>query len=92
MENPYDVHQRLSRSNAALDDILQQGQEAFGQLQEQNDILERAREQMSSSLRQMGVSGETIDRIERVLREDKIIFYAGGVVTLVIMGLVLYLV
>ncbi|VEU23087.1 DEKNAAC104099 [Brettanomyces naardenensis] len=81
-EGLYKEQSVLERSNQQLDDILEMGRQAFDDLVEQNEIVGKMRDRMSSSLETMGVSRATIRKIEKKAFEDKWIFYIGGGTTL----------
>lgn len=89
MENPYEINQRLHRSNAALDDVLEMGRASFLDIQEQNSTLERVRADVSSSLLKLGVSRDTVGRIERVMFQDKVIFWVGALTTIAVLWFIL---
>lgn len=65
----------FERGNAQLDRILQMGQESLEDIMEQNQVLQKLQSQMNKSLHTLGVSHETIERINRRVFKDKFIFY-----------------
>lgn len=83
-----DQHMKLDRNNAKLDEILELGRHAFEDIVEQNETILRVKDKMSQGLTTLGVSRETVGHIEKVLWEDKIIFYVAGSLTLFIMWLI----
>lgn len=83
-----DQQMKMERSNAKLDEILEMGRHAFQDIVEQNETILRAKEKMSESLLTLGVSRQTVVQIEKVMWEDKIIFYLGAFLTLLIMWLI----
>lgn len=83
-----DQQMKLDRSNAKLDEILELGRHAFEDIVEQNETILRVKEKMSQGLTTLGVSRETVGHIEKILWEDKIIFYVAGSLTLFIMWLI----
>lgn len=83
-----DQQMKLDRSNAKLDEILELGRHAFEDIVEQNETILKVKEKMSQGLTTLGVSRETVVQIEKVLWEDKIIFYIAGSLTLFIMWLI----
>lgn len=87
-EGLYREQNILERSNAQLDDILEMGRQAFDDLVEQNEIVLKMRDRMTSSLATMGVSKATIRTIEKKAFEDKWIFYIGAALTLFLMWLI----
>ncbi|KAG7874392.1 hypothetical protein KL938_005007 [Ogataea parapolymorpha] len=78
----------LERSNQQLDEILEMGRMAFDDLVEQNEVVLKMKERMSSSLQTLGVSKATIRQIEKKAFEDKWIFYIGAALTLYVMYLI----
>lgn len=74
----------LARGNARLDSILQMGQESLEDMVEQHRILQRVAERMQGSLRTLGVSDATIERIGRRVKKDKAIFWSS--LTLLVVG------
>lgn len=75
----------FERGNAHLDRILQMGQESLEDIMEQNRVLQRLQSQMTKSLHVLGVSNETIEKINKRLFKDKLIFYIG--LLLLILGI-----
>lgn len=65
----------FQRGNAQLELILEMGHQSFDDIVEQNQILHKLQDRMSSSLRTLGVSDETIQRINRRAFKDKLIFW-----------------
>lgn len=65
----------FQRGNAQLDLILEMGHQSLDNIVEQNQIIHRLQDRMSSSLRTLGVSDETIQRINRRAFKDKLIFW-----------------
>lgn len=83
-----DQEMKLNSSNAKLDEILELGRHAFGDIVEQNETVLKVREKMSQGLSTLGVSHNTVLQIEKVMWEDRIIFYLGAAVTFFIMWLI----
>ncbi|GMM27496.1 Bos1 protein [Martiniozyma asiatica (nom. inval.)] len=81
-------HNKLQNSNAQLDDILEMGRAAFDDLVEQNEIVAKTKEKMSEGLLMLGVGRQTVGKIEKVLWEDRVIFYVGAGITILIMWLI----
>ncbi|KAH3667167.1 hypothetical protein OGAPHI_002816 [Ogataea philodendri] len=78
----------LEKSNQQLDDILEMGRLAFDDLVEQNEVVLKMKDKMSSSLQTLGVSNATIRQIEKKAFEDKWIFYVGAALTFYVMYLI----
>lgn len=83
-----DQQMKMERGNAKLDEILEMGRHAFQDIVEQNETILKAKEKMSESLITLGVSHRTVVQIEKVMWEDKLIFYLGAFFTLLIMWLI----
>lgn len=83
-----DQQMKLDRSNAKLDEILEMGRQAFDDIVEQNETILKIKDKMSQGLSTLGVSRSTVDQIEKVMWEDKVIFYVAGFLTLLIMWLI----
>lgn len=78
----------FQKGNSQLDMILELGQQSLEDIIEQNQILQKVQDQMSSSLRTLGVSDQTIQNINRRLFKDKLIFW----IALALMFIGMYLV
>lgn len=78
-------HSIFDRSNAQLDRIIQMGQESLDDIIEQNKVLQRLQSQMSKSLHTLGISDETIEKINKRVFKDKLIFYVA--LLLLILGI-----
>lgn len=65
----------FQRGNAQLELILEMGHQSLDDLVEQNQILQKMQDTMSSSLRTLGVSEGTIQNINRRAFKDKLIFW-----------------
>ncbi|QLL31829.1 hypothetical protein HG536_0B06970 [Torulaspora globosa] len=72
----------FQRGNAQLELILEMGHQSLDDLVEQNQILQKMQDRMSSSLRTLGVSEETIQKINRRAFKDKLIFWFALVLLL----------
>lgn len=83
-----DQQMKLDRGNAKLDEILEMGRHAFEDIVEQNEMIMKVKDKMSQGLSTLGVSRQTVGKIEKILWEDKIIFYVAGSFTLFIMWLI----
>lgn len=67
----------LSRASQQIDDLIASGRVAFSDLSEQNELLRKTGQSMRKVANTLGVSNETIRKIQRRAREDKFIFYGG---------------
>ena len=73
----------FQRGNAQLDLILEMGHQSLDDLVEQNQILRKVQDRMSSSLRTLGVSEGTIQMINRRAFKDKLIFWFAFILMLI---------
>ena len=67
----------FERGNAQLEYILEMGQNSLNDIIEQNQILEGVQNKLTKSLRTLNFSEETIQKINRRLFKDKLIFWIG---------------
>ncbi|SCU91130.1 LANO_0D10836g1_1 [Lachancea nothofagi CBS 11611] len=65
----------FERGNAQLDHILEMGQQSLGDIMDQNAVLHKMEAQMTKSMQTLGVSNETINRINKRVFKDKFIFW-----------------
>ena len=86
--NMMDQQMKLDRGNARLDEILEMGRAAFDDIVEQNEMLLKVKDRMSQGLETLGVSHRTVMKIEKVMWEDKVIFYVLASLTLFIMWVI----
>ncbi|KAK2787252.1 protein transport protein bos1 [Onygenales sp. PD_12] len=70
----------FASSNTQLDEFLDRGRAVLGDLGQQREILKGTQRRLYSVANTLGVSGETIRRVERRARQDKWIFWVGVVV------------
>ncbi|SGZ50950.1 CIC11C00000001763 [Sungouiella intermedia] len=77
LEGLYKEKQSLSRGSQQLDQILEMGQNAFEDLVEQNETLQRLGATFERSMLTLGVSQGTIRRVERRAKQDKWLFWGG---------------
>ncbi|GMM34897.1 Bos1 protein [Saccharomycopsis crataegensis] len=73
----YKERESLGRSSAQLDEILEMGQRSFDDIVIQNQYLMKFEKKLTSSLTTLGVSQETIHKVERRVYQDRFLF-AGG--------------
>lgn len=84
LEGLYKEKQSLGRGSQQLDMILEMGQNALGDLVDQNETLRLMGAKFEQSLMTLGVSQGTIRRVERRAKQDKWIFWALVVVFFVL--------
>lgn len=65
----------FERGNAQLDYILEMGQQSLEDIVEQNAVLQKVQQTMTKSLHTLGVSNETIEKINKRVFKDKFIFW-----------------
>ncbi|KAK2798939.1 hypothetical protein FQN50_008670 [Emmonsiellopsis sp. PD_5] len=70
----------FASTNTQLDEFLDRGRAVLGDLGQQREILKGTQRRLYSVANTLGVSGETIRRVERRARQDKWIFWGGVVV------------
>ncbi|KAI1151521.1 V-snare-domain-containing protein [Nemania diffusa] len=70
----------FASTNTALDEYLARGQAVLGDLGAQRDMLKNTQRRLYSVANTLGVSGDTIRMIERRVKQDKWIFWAGVVI------------
>lgn len=70
-------HSIFERGNAQLDYILEMGQRSLEDVMEQNAVLQKMQNQMTKSLQTLGVSNGTIEKINKRVFKDKLIFWAA---------------
>ena len=70
----------LSSTNTQLDEFIERGRAVLGDLGQQREILKGTQRRLYSVANTLGVSGETIRRVERRAKQDKVIFWAGVVI------------
>lgn len=73
----------LGKTGQQLDEFLDRGRQVLGDLAEQRGILQGTQTKVRQAAETLGVSRETIRSIEYRLRQDKWIFCAGALFTLV---------
>lgn len=78
----------LSRAGGQLDELIERGRAALGDLGEQNDMLRKTQRAIVGVAELLGLSGATVSRIERRAREDRLFFYGGAFALLVCFYLV----
>ncbi|SCU83541.1 LADA_0C12046g1_1 [Lachancea dasiensis] len=65
----------FERGNAQLDYILEMGQQSLDDIMEQNAVLQKVQNQMTKGMQTLGVSNETINKINKRVFKDKLIFW-----------------
>ncbi|EAU32901.1 conserved hypothetical protein [Aspergillus terreus NIH2624] len=70
----------LSSTNTQLDEFIERGRAVLGDLGQQREILKGTQRRLYSVANTLGVSGETIRKVERRAKQDKVIFWAGVVI------------
>ncbi|PLB42706.1 putative pyruvate dehydrogenase complex, dihydrolipoamide acetyltransferase component [Aspergillus candidus] len=80
----------FSNTHTQLDDFLDRGRAVLSDLGQQREMLKGTQRRLYSVANTLGISGDTIRRVERRAREDKAIFWAGVVIFFLFCWLVLH--
>ncbi|KAL6929632.1 hypothetical protein ACO0SA_001035 [Hanseniaspora valbyensis] len=80
----------LNKTNKRLDQILEMGTNTLDDIMEQNQILSKVQTRMTSTLKTLGVSTDTINKVNKLVLKDKIRFYTSLVVFLILCWLTIY--
>lgn len=75
----------FERGNAQLDYLLEMGQQSLGDIIDQNAVLSKMESQMTKSMQTLGVSNDTIQKINKRVFKDKFIFW--GALALLFLGI-----
>ncbi|KAL3455799.1 hypothetical protein BJX64DRAFT_271747 [Aspergillus heterothallicus] len=67
----------LSNTNSQIDDFIDRGRAVLADLGQQREVLKGTQRRLYSVANSLGVSGETIRRVERRAKQDKWIFWVG---------------
>lgn len=78
----------LARASQNIDEFLEMGRNALFDLSEQNEMLRKTSKSMRKVANTLGISNETIRKVERRAREDKLVFYGGAFTMLVLFYLI----
>ncbi|KAF1811575.1 V-snare-domain-containing protein [Eremomyces bilateralis CBS 781.70] len=99
-DNPYNLSREQhalreqsfsSRTNTQLDEYIDRGRAVLADLGDQREMLKGTQRKLLSVANTLGISGETIRMVERRVRQDKWIFWAGLVLFFAFAWLVLWL-
>lgn len=83
-------HTQLNSAHKGVDDMISTGSNILESLRNQRELLKGARNKMMSIGSTLGLSDHTMRLIERRLSEDKYFMYGGMIITLLVIGLVIY--
>ncbi|KAL4784062.1 dihydrolipoamide acetyltransferase component of pyruvate dehydrogenase [Aspergillus varians] len=72
----------LSNTSSQIDDFLDRGRAVLADLGQQREVLKGTQRRLYSVANTLGVSGDTIRKVERRAKQDKWIFWAGVIVFL----------
>lgn len=78
----------LARAGQQLDEFIERGRYALGDLTDQNELLRGTQRTFRKAAATLGVSQETIRKVEQRAREDKWIFYGGALTMFVLFYLI----
>ncbi|PYH89567.1 dihydrolipoamide acetyltransferase component of pyruvate dehydrogenase [Aspergillus ellipticus CBS 707.79] len=67
----------LANTSTQLDEFLDRGRAVLGDLGQQREVLKGTQRRLYSVANTLGVSGETIRKVERRAKQDKWIFWGG---------------
>ncbi|KZZ86655.1 transporter bos1 [Ascosphaera apis ARSEF 7405] len=70
----------LRQTSSQIDEYLERGRAVLGDLHQQREILKGTQRRLYSVGNTLGISGDTIRRIERRVKGDKAVFWGGCVV------------
>lgn len=80
----------MSNAHRGVDDMIASGSNILGSLRNQRDVLKGAHKRILDMGNTLGLSNDTMRMIERRLKEDKVVMFAGMGVTLLIIFLIIY--
>lgn len=78
----------LSHASQQLDEFIESGRAALGDITSQNDMLRKTQQAMVKVASTLGISRESVRKVERRAKEDKWFFYGGITVLLVLFWLI----
>ncbi|KAL4865367.1 hypothetical protein BDV12DRAFT_188235 [Aspergillus spectabilis] len=81
----------LSNTSSQIDEYLDRGRAVLADLGQQREVLKGTQRRLYSVANTLGVSGETIRKVERRAKQDKWIFWAGVILFLLFCWAVLHL-
>jgi len=77
-------HSSLQNAHHGIDDILSQGYQILGNLQDQKSMLKRTKTRLLNFTNTLGLSNTVMQFIERRAFQDKFILYGGMLLTITI--------
>jgi golgi SNAP receptor complex member 2 len=80
----------MQQTNTQLDEFLERGRAALGDLGHQREVLKGTQRKLYSVANTLGISGDTIRMVERRAKQDKWIFWAGVIIFFAFCWLVLH--
>lgn len=83
-------HNQLQNAHQGVDDMLYTGANMLDNLRSQRDTLKGARARIMDIGQTLGLSNHTMLLIERRVKQDKFVMFGGMLVTLLIIGFVLW--
>lgn len=81
---------QMNSAHGNIDEMISTGGSILNSLRNQREMLKGARNKMMTIGNTLGLSDHTMKLIERRVREDGWVFLGGAIITLVIIGLVIY--
>lgn len=73
----------LAKATQSIDEFIEMGRHALSDMGEQNEILRRTGKSLKKVANTLGISNETIRKVQKRAKEDKLIFYGGACFMLV---------
>ena len=70
----------FSNTNVQIDQFLARGRDVLADLGHQREMLKGTQRRLYSVANTLGISGDTVRKVERRAKQDKWIFWAGVVV------------
>lgn len=78
----------LSKASQHLDEFIEAGRAALGDVTDQNAMIRKTQHSMMKVASTLGISREAVRKVERRAKEDKGIFYGGITVMLILFWLI----
>ncbi|XP_065886864.1 Golgi SNAP receptor complex member 2-like [Dysidea avara] len=82
-------HDRLQSANSAMDDLLGSASSIIGSITKQGGILKGAHRRMLDVMNTLGLSNTVMRLIEKRSAQDRVVFFGGVIVTLIVMYIVI---
>lgn len=73
----------LAKATQSIDEFIEMGRHALSDMGEQNEMLRKTGKSLKKVANTLGISNETIRKVQKRAKEDKLIFYGGACLMLV---------